>query len=159
MKAILFLVVLLMSTSVLKSQLIIKLGVLEPIEKNILYNQNWFYPKYERYEANASVLSTINTKLVNCKIDIFMGTWCHDTKDNLPNFLKLFDVLNIPKENITIYNIDKTKKRPRKYIKKFSIEYLPTVIFSDDKGELGRIVEYPYETIEKDILKIFTENN
>ena len=73
--------------------------------------------------------------------------------------MKLFDVLNIPKENITIYNIDKTKKRPRKYIKKFSIEYLPTVIFSDDKGELGRIVEYPYETIEKDILKIFTENN
>jgi hypothetical protein len=38
------------------------------------------------------------------------------------------------------------------------IDFVPTVIFSKDNKELGRIIEMPFDTLEKDILKIIFEN-
>ena len=34
------------------------------------------------------------------------------------------------------------------------IEYVPTIIFYKDGNELGRIVESPEDTLEKDMIKI-----
>ncbi|MEJ2614863.1 MAG: hypothetical protein P8Z35_07895 [Ignavibacteriaceae bacterium] len=36
------------------------------------------------------------------------------------------------------------------------IELVPTIIFYKDEKELGRIVETPNDSLEKDILKILT---
>ncbi len=139
------------------SQSDVGLGMIGVEEKNIIYRENWFAKKYERFEPNLDVLKSVDGRMRNCKIDIIMGIWCRDTKTYLPRFLKLFDSMRIPDGHIKIYSINKSKKKPRKLIKQFQVKYLPTVIFSDDDGEIGRIVEYPYDTIEKDILKIFSD--
>lgn len=134
----------------------IEIGLISSDEKSLLYEEDWFTKKYNRFSPQVNLLNELKGRLLSCKINVFMGTWCHDTKVYLPRFLKLFDTLNLPKDNIQIYNVNETKKRPRKYVKVFDVKYLPTVIFSDDNGEIGRIVEFPFETIEKDIVKIFS---
>ncbi|MGS2763817.1 thioredoxin family protein [Sinomicrobium sp. M5D2P9] len=86
---------------------------------------------------------------------VFMGTWCHDTKMFLPKFLKLMDSLEISKDRTTLYNVDKKKRHPRAPIKKYGIKYVPTVIFIKDGEEVGRIVEFPFYSIEEDISKMY----
>jgi thiol-disulfide isomerase/thioredoxin len=138
----------------LRSQVDLGFGKIGLEEKNIMYKEKWFHKKYERFTPNTRILETVITKLKSSKIIIFMGVWCPDTKVYLPRFIKLFDSLDIPEENIVIYSVDRSKKNPRKFVRQYDIEYLPTVIFSDENKEIGRIVEFPYDTIEKDILNI-----
>ena len=140
----------------LASQSKFELGIMNREQIDLLYKQDWFVPKYEKYAPKSKFTKSVESKLKQSKIEIFMGTWCHDTKTYLPRFLKLFDLLEIPEEHITIYNVDDNKKRPNKPIRKSKIKYLPTVIFYDGKREIGRIIEYPYETIVRDINKLFS---
>ena len=73
----------------------------------------------------------------------------------LPNFFKLLDSLKISKDQITLFNVDEKKRYPKAPIKKYGIQYLPTVVFIKDDIEIGRIVEFPFSSMEEDISKMY----
>ena len=55
---------------------------------------------------------------------------------------------------IDLVGLSKEKTSPSNIEKKFEINRIPTIIFIKKNSELNRIVEYPIESMEKDILKI-----
>ena len=83
-----------------------------------------------------------------------MGTWCSDSRENVPAFFKLMDYIKFRKKNIQLIGLDVDKKNPNEDEIKYNIINVPTFIFYRDGKEINRIVELTIESIEKDILKI-----
>ena len=87
-----------------------------------------------------------------------MGTWCPDSRREVPKLLKLLDDVNFKEKNLEIYSMDRSKSTENDYEEGLDIQRVPTIIFFDKNGkEVNRFVEFPQKTLEKDILKIVTE--
>ena len=114
---------------------------------------SWFTENYNNYELDIETADKIK-KLLNRKISIkvVMGTWCSDSRENVPAFIKLMDYLKFSRYQLI--GLDVEKKNPRQDELLYEIINVPTFIFYDDKEEINRIVELTIESIEKDILKI-----
>lgn len=116
-------------------------------------------PNYAAYQVDSTTLKELSKLAKGKKITIVLGTWCGDSKYQVPHFLKLADALSLSDKEITFIAVDGTKKAENGLIDKLKIERVPTIIFNDKKGnEIGRITESPKETLEKDMLKILTED-
>ena len=114
-------------------------------------------PNYESYKVDSTLLKELGKAAKGKKITIVLGTWCGDSKYQVPNFLKIADALHLSDNDITFIAVDGAKKAENGLIDKLKIEHVPTFIFNDKKGiEIGRIIESPKETLEKDMLKILT---
>ena len=82
---------------------------------------------------------------------VFFGTWCHDSKRELPKALKIFNKIGINDENIELVAVGLDKKEPLGRAAKLNLMYTPTLIFFRGSKEIGRIIEKPVLTLEKDI--------
>jgi len=114
----------------------------------------WFDPEYEMYKPDSLSLYILKDKIDSIDITIVMGTWCSDTREQVPRFYKILDELNYPTGEITLISVDTDKKTEGDEIEGLEIELSPTFIFYKDVSELGRIVETPEESFEKDMLEI-----
>jgi len=112
-------------------------------------------PNYAAYQPDSATIAAMKTLTKDKKITIVLGTWCGDSKFQVPHFLKVSDALKLTDKEMTIIAVDGTKKAENGLIDKLKIERVPTFIFTDKKGnEIGRIIEHPKENLEKDMLKI-----
>lgn len=112
----------------------------------------WFEVEYEYYEPEDSIVKLIN--LDSVKIVCVMGTWCSDSRREVPRLYKILDALNFDEKNFLVYSVDRKKQAEGYDIDQFVIERVPTFIFYKNDSEIGRIVESPQETLERDLLKI-----
>ena len=69
------------------------------------------------------------------------------------------DKLNIGNDKIEMIGMTLEKTTPDSLELNQNIINVPTFIFKRDGKEINRIVEFPIETIGKDILEILTTNN
>ena len=118
----------------------------------------WFDSGYEAYEPNAEIIERLKTKdLKNYNIEIFLGTWCGDSRREVPKFLKILDEIDFPNKKLTIIGVDtgkNYKQSPSNEERDKSIYRVPTFIVYQGGVEKGRIVEYPVFSLERDLLKI-----
>lgn len=114
----------------------------------------WFEPRYDAYEVNEKAIKELSSMLKDVDITIFMGTWCGDSKRETPNAYKIFDAANVSDDQINLIAVDYNKTTPKGLENGLDIQRVPTIIFEKDGKELGRIVEYPIESLENDMLKI-----
>ena len=129
------------------------------IDQDVLKNhQNykWFDKHYSQYNPNIEKLS--KTNLEDIDIAIFMGTWCHDSKREVPRVIKLFNLLALENERIKIVALNKQKKGYFKNYKSFNIKRTPTIIFFKNGKEIGRIIERPSLSIEEDFFQFVDKN-
>ena len=92
--------------------------------------------------------------LSEVNIKIFFGTWCEDSRREIPILFEILKFCSYDMSKIELVGLSKEKTSPSNIEKKFEINRIPTIIFIKNKSELNRIVEYPIESMEKDILKI-----
>jgi len=118
------------------------------------YNE-WFEDNYA-YEPNPDAIKILSENIDGASFIVFMGTWCEDSQLHTPAFFKILDQLNFPEEKVRLITVSRDKDTPEGLENGFAIEYVPTIILYKDKKELGRIVEWPVETIEKDLVAIIT---
>ncbi|MBC6112015.1 TlpA family protein disulfide reductase [Pedobacter fastidiosus] len=112
-------------------------------------------PIYAAYIPDAATMIELEKLIKKEKIKIVFGTWCGDSKVNVPNFFKVLDALHFKEKNVDIIAVDGTKKAENGIIDGLNIQRVPTFIIYDKKGiELGRIVEGPKTTLEGDLLAI-----
>lgn len=88
---------------------------------------------------------------------LFGGSWCGDTKVEFPKYFKLFSALNLPQSSVSLYGVSRKKKEQTGIAERYNVKRVPTLIVLKDGKEIGRIVEYPTESIEKDLLKILSK--
>ena len=114
----------------------------------------WFNSGYDTYNADSLSLIELHDRLNGVEITIVMGSWCSDSRREVPRFFKILDKLNYDQKGLSLYCVDRDKKEPSGIVEKFSIKLVPTFIILRNKIELGRITESPEESLEKDLLKI-----
>lgn len=115
----------------------------------------WFMESY-LYTFNQPVMRELKPALDGKTITIFMGTWCEDSRTQVPALLSILDALTFDASKITLITMSEDKDTPEGFEKGKNIEYVPTIIVYKNNVEMGRIVEYPIESLEEDLLKIAT---
>lgn len=124
--------------------------------KNLPYN-SWFIPEYEDYSVDTSTLNVLKKSLLdNITITIVIGTWCSDSQRETPRFVKILEYLDFDLDNITAIGVNRKKQAPNTEVNELNINYVPTIIFFKDNKEIGRIVESPEESLEKDMVKFLS---
>lgn len=122
----------------------------------------WFEPNYDNYLVNKKVVSKLKDSLSQYTIKVFLGTWCGDSKKEVPQFYSILDAAKFPKNRLEVIAVDKSqeayKQAPNHEEKGLNIHRVPTFIFYRNGEEVNRIVEHPVETLERDMLHIVTDN-
>lgn len=121
-------------------------------------NYAWYQSNKDNYEVNHDVVAEFAKDLKDYNIEIFMGTWCGDSKRETPNFFKILDAANFPEDQITMYAVDTNKNTPSGIESEKDVRYVPTFIFYKGGKEVGRIVESPMNSLEEDIRDIVAGN-
>lgn len=122
-------------------------------------NIKWFKKNYDRYNVKDSLANAVKPNLKDIQIDIYLGTWCGDTKRMFPKFIKILEFLNYDLKSINYYALDKNKKALIEIDTHLSITNVPTIIFYRNGKEINRIVENHVISVEADMLNILTVNN
>ena len=118
----------------------------------------WYNSGYENYEVDENIYELDSAKLENISITIVLGTWCSDSRREVPAFFKILDALNFPAEKISLLAVDRNKQLPGNEIDDLEIEFVPTFIIYREGEEIGRIVEAPQETLEIDLFAIIKKD-
>jgi hypothetical protein len=88
------------------------------------------------------------------RVLVFLGTWCSDSRREVPRFLALADSTGMTPNDYTLYALDRKKSSPEGLERQYNIDRVPTFILLRGTKELGRIVETPKTTLEGDFLDI-----
>lgn len=121
------------------------------------YGSEWFNDFYSYYETDKGTVKKLKPYLKDIKIKGFMGTWCGDSKREIPNFYKILDEAEFDYKNLELVTVNRQKKA-NGLEKGFDVIRVPTFIFYRDGKEVGRFVEHAVEdsTVEEDFLKILS---
>ncbi len=108
------------------------------------------------YRIDESFLETLKAKIGdNLKIDVYLGTWCSDSLNNVPKFINIIEAVEEDNLPINYYNVDrKPSKDVKYYVEDLKVERVPTFIFYRNGKEIGRIVENPKNSLIEDFLEI-----
>lgn len=114
---------------------------------------------YEYYKTDSALTPQLEKLLKNKKIKIVLGTWCGDSKLQVPYFLKVLDAAKLNEKQVEFIAVDGKKETENGLTNNLNIQRVPTFIVSDKSGkELGRIVESPKKSIESDLVEILNKN-
>ncbi len=118
----------------------------------------WFQKGYSEYQTKTKIVNKLKGISYNdITIKIIFGTWCGDSRRELPRFYKLVDEANIPKNIIHLTAVDTKKTSHDKSIEGIKFTRIPTFIFYRNGKEIGRIVESTKKSLEEDMLAILTK--
>lgn len=122
--------------------------------------KDWYSSNYDQYEIASEQVNLFKNELSKHKILVFMGTWCGDSKREVPRFIKILEAAEFPMEHLKIVAVDRRKERYKKSPNGeewgLSIKRVPTFIFLKNGKETNRIIERPITTLEDDIKAIVT---
>jgi thiol-disulfide isomerase/thioredoxin len=119
--------------------------------------KEWFDEQYNNYHLDYETLNQLEGEIDDISITIVMGTWCSDSREQIPSFYKILNELNYPTDKITLICVDRNKKGLSDEVSNLNIELVPTIIFYRKGKEIGRIIETPQESLENDLLRIISE--
>jgi tetratricopeptide (TPR) repeat protein len=119
----------------------------------------WFKPNYENYSPTTDIIDQLKKKgPEKFTLKIVFGSWCGDSKRELPKMMKVLNAAGFPEKNIQLIGVydslEVYKQSPKREEKGLHIYRVPTFIVYQKGIEVGRIVEYPVESLERDLLKI-----
>lgn len=120
-----------------------------------VFNNHWT-EEYNNYQPDFETLDKLEGKLEGVMIQIIFRSTCSDSREQLPRLFKILQELNYDLTSITLIGVNREKKGLSNETEGLDIKFVPTIIFYKDGGEIGRIVETPEESLEKDLLKIIS---
>jgi thiol-disulfide isomerase/thioredoxin len=113
-----------------------------------------FIVRYDTVALDRNLVDLICRMKEGVDALIFFGTWCGDSRREVPHFLKIADTCGWTSDHIKLYGLDRTKKSPDGLAEKYQIEKVPTLIFLKEGNEIGRMTEKPNGTLEADLLAL-----
>ena len=121
------------------------------------HGDGWYQQHYDEFETEQES-HLWKKQLKNTQVDIYLGSWCGDSKNWVPQFVHLWDELGLDREQLNIVALydgdEKYKQGPNHEEKGLDIHRVPTFIFKEDGQEIGRIVEFPSTDLETDLAQI-----
>jgi hypothetical protein len=113
-----------------------------------------FVAEYDTVHVQTEFIDLIRKAGEGVETMVFLGTWCPDSRHQVPRFLKVIDLTRPSLQGVSLYGVDRNKKSPGGTEASYHIERVPTFVFLKKGKEIGRIVESPQTTLEGDMLSI-----
>jgi thiol-disulfide isomerase/thioredoxin len=115
----------------------------------------WHFDEYDNYTADNEFINQVKAfNTDDLTIKIVLGTWCSDSRREVPRFLKILDTWQFPASKITFIGVDNAKLSPVGEYESLNIERVPTFIIYKNNIEAGRIIENPTTSLEQDMVNI-----
>jgi tetratricopeptide (TPR) repeat protein len=144
-----------------------------PAKQEILYGKieradlqkppfsEWFDPGYNNYQADSVLSSKIKRLVTNdLSMEIFLGTWCGDSRREVPRLLRLLDDIGFPQSHLQIIALGGAdsllKQSPQHEEAGKGIFRVPTIIVYKNNIEINRINEFPTMSLEADLFAILS---
>ncbi|MCK9410211.1 MAG: thioredoxin family protein [Bacteroidetes bacterium] len=124
----------------------------EVLEENPDFS--WFTTNYSAYRYDSAVVNRLAPLMNDVHVVMIVGTWCGDSKRELPKQFKIFDALQLSNDKIVVFGVDRSKKSVDGTTQKYRVVKVPTLIVFRGEQELGRIVENPTTSQEEDLLRL-----
>ena len=118
-----------------------------------LFNSS-FRNEYAAYIPNPEIANQVSSLLDGISMTIVLGTWCSDSREQVPRFMKVLNVAGNDAPVPLLICVDSDKKAGDVSLEGMNITKVPTFIIFHNKRELGRIIETPQTTIEQDLYLI-----
>lgn len=119
----------------------------------------WYINGYDDYMPKTDVLnSLLEIPVDGLSIKIVMGTWCPDSRREVPRFMKILDLWQFPAGKVTFVGVDEAKLAPVGDYTSLNIDRVPTFIIYKNNSEAGRIIEVPKTSLEQDMVNILSGN-
>lgn len=119
---------------------------------------SWFDQFYAGYTIDSTTANQLKPLLKDKQFVIFMGTWCGDSKREVPRMYKLLEYCGVKSSQIKLVNVNNHdsayKQSPGHEERGLYLFRVPDLLVYDKSGEAGRIVESPVVSLEKDLLSI-----
>ena len=117
------------------------------------------YPLFKLRYENYVVTDQINlSDLDDISVVIMFGTWCHDSKREVPRMLRILDAAGVTLEKISLIGVDINKQEPNGRGKFYNLKNTPTLILLKNGKEVGRIIERPKISLEADLINLMTRS-
>lgn len=118
---------------------------------------DWYKENYTAHQIDETLVTDKSKKqLAKYDVTIYMGTWCGDSRKEVPAVVKYLEANDYDMSRLKIVALNQNKQaRDRQEIGR-NIHRVPAIIFSQDNKEKGRIVEHPVVSIEQDITDIIS---
>ena len=116
----------------------------------------WYNNEFDNYVLDNELLDAISNPN-QYSYEIFLGTWCGDSRREVPRLEKIFIELGVDFNKVSIITVDRDKVSPNDEQNGKDIRYVPTLIIKSNDIEMGRIVESPSSetaTLESDLFEI-----
>lgn len=99
----------------------------------------------------------LESSLAGAEVVVFLGTWCSDSRRELPRLWRAFDDIGADHPGqIRYIGVDRDKQEPRELLDGQDVLYVPTFIVRRDGHEVGRIVEESPSGIERDLAALLS---
>lgn len=119
----------------------------------------WFMKGFDEYQLNTAPLEKLlEIPKDDLTIKIVMGSWCPDSRREVPRFMRILDKWQFPIAKVTFIGVDNAKLSPVGEYTTLGIERVPTFIVYKNNMEAGRIIENPKTSLEQDMVNILTSN-
>ncbi len=123
----------------------------------------WFDESYNNYGVDKASTEQLKPLLQNKRMEIFLGSWCGDSKREVPHMIKLLQDAGMDTAKLSLIFVNNSlssyKQSPQHEEQGKFIHHVPTFIVYDGKKEMGRIIESPIVSLEKDLLAILQEQS
>ncbi|HTH31977.1 MAG TPA: thioredoxin family protein [Lacibacter sp.] len=121
---------------------------------------SWFVPNYNSYHVDSVVALQLKPYIGNRTFVLFLGTWCGDSKREVPRLYKIFDYIGMQPEQVKLVMVSNHdsayKQSPTHEEQGKNILRVPTLLVLENGNEINRFVEYPVESLEKDLLHMLS---
>ena len=125
--------------------------------------REWYIKNYNEYIVDTVTAQKLMPLLANKTVVVFLGTWCGDSRREVPRLIKLLDACNFPESGLKLVMVDyrdgSYKQSPQHEERGKNIFRVPTILVYSGNKELGRIIEFPRLTLEQDLLAILKNEN
>lgn len=120
--------------------------------------KTWYDKSYNDYTIDSTSANELKSLLQNKTIEIFLGSWCGDSKREVPRLMKVLDYIQFDTSRLKLIFVDNStatyKQSPQHEEQGKFIHHVPSIIVYYKNKEIGRIVERPIISLEKDLLAI-----
>jgi hypothetical protein len=114
----------------------------------------YYRKEYDLYHPDKKVIDQIDALLDGIHITIVSGSWCEDSREQVPRFMKVVDVMSNSLPEPSFIFLDKDKKAGTISLEGLNVVKVPTFLVYRKDQELGRIIETPVRSLEEDFLEI-----
>lgn len=131
------------------------LGYFDPAGLKREPHSVWYYKGFDDYMPSSDVLNKLfDISKDGLSVKIVMGTWCPDSRREVPRFMKILSLWQFPAEKVTFIGVDVNKQSPVAEFQSLNIERVPTFILYKNNIEVGCIIEVPKTFLEQDMVNI-----